>query len=110
MTDKIVVLVTCGNREEAEKLAQSLVEQKLVACINLVPGIQSWYGWEGKVNRDEELLLILKTVRAKFNELEAAIKHLHTYAVPEIIAIPIIQGSREYLGWVEKTCGFKVKG
>jgi periplasmic divalent cation tolerance protein len=105
MTDKIVVFVTCGNREEAEKLAGRLVEQKLTACVNLVPGIESWYWWEGKINRDAELLLVMKTTQAHFPALEIAIKEQHSYAVPEIIALPILAGSREYLQWIGDSVG-----
>jgi periplasmic divalent cation tolerance protein len=105
MTDKIVVLVTCGNRGEAEKLAGELVEQKLVACVNLVPGIESWYWWEGKVNREAELLLVMKTTQENFALLETAIQGLHSYSVPEIIALPICAGSREYLQWIGESVG-----
>jgi periplasmic divalent cation tolerance protein len=101
MTDKIVVLVTCGNKEEAGKLALSLLERKLVACVNLIPAIQSWYWWEGKINQNEEALLIMKTVQANFVALEKAIRPLHSYAVPEIVALPITAGFEGYLRWVE---------
>ena len=89
MTDKIVVLVTCGKREEADHLAKSLVELRLAACVNVIPGVLSCYWWEGKVTRDNELLLIIKTSRTRFEELRKEVQRLHSYSVPEIIALPI---------------------
>ncbi len=103
MSDCIVVLVTCGRHAEAEKIASHLVEKKLVACANLVPGIESWYWWEGKVNHDQEILLIMKTVREKFDLLVEVIRGIHSYTVPEIIALPIHQGFDAYLQWVAES-------
>jgi periplasmic divalent cation tolerance protein len=103
MSDCIVVLVTCGGHSEAEKIASQLVEKKLVACANLVPGIESWYWWEGKVNHDQEILLIMKTVREKFDLLVEIIRGIHSYAVPEIVALPIHQGFDAYLQWVAES-------
>jgi periplasmic divalent cation tolerance protein len=100
MTQCMVVFVTCGNRTEAENLASHLLEQKLVACVNIVPGIESWYWWEGKINRDQEILLIMKTVQSNFAPLEEAIRKIHSYAIPEIVALPILQGFAPYLNWV----------
>jgi periplasmic divalent cation tolerance protein len=101
MTDKIVVLVTCGKREEAEHLAQCVVEQRLAACVNVISGIGSWYWWEEKVTHDEELLLVIKTSRSKFEELRKEIQRLHSYSVPEIVALPIVEGSQDYLNWMD---------
>ena len=101
MTDKIVVLVTCGKREEAEQLARSLVEMRLAACVNVTSGVISFYWWEGKVTRDEEILLIIKTSRPRFEELRKEVQRLHSYSVPEIIALPIVEGSEEYLNWID---------
>ena len=103
MTDKIVVLVTCGNREEAGKLAKSLVEKRLAACVNLLPGISSWYWWENTVTEYHEILLMIKSSRTKYAELEKEVLRLHSYAVPEVIALQIVDGSANYLGWIEES-------
>jgi len=103
MTDKVVVMVTVGDSEEASHLAKAIVEKKLAACVNLLPGINSWYWWEGKVIEDQEVLLIMKTSRGKFAELQKEVERLHSYAVPEIIALPVVEGSTNYLSWIEES-------
>jgi periplasmic divalent cation tolerance protein len=104
MTDKIVVLVTCGSAKEAGRIARSLVEQRLAACVNIleVP-VRSVYRWKGSVESAKELLLVIKSSRKQFAELERAIKKLHSYETPEIIALPIERGSREYLAWLAES-------
>ena len=102
MTDKIVVMVTVGDSAEATKLAKDLVDKKFAACVNVIPSITSWYWWEGKVTEDQEVLLIMKTSREKFAELQKEVERLHSYAVPEIIALPIVAGSANYLNWIEE--------
>jgi periplasmic divalent cation tolerance protein len=101
MTDKIVVFVTVGNSDEAAALAKSLVEKRLAACVNMLPGVSSWYWWEDKVTEDKEVLLVMKTSRSRFAELEKEVLRLHSYAVPEIIALQIVEGSANYLNWIE---------
>lgn len=103
MTDKIVVFVSCGNRTEAERLAKSLVEKRLAACVNLLPEISSWYWWENKVTQDQEILLLIKSSREKFAELEKEVLRLHSYAVPEVVALQIVEGSGDYLNWIESS-------
>jgi periplasmic divalent cation tolerance protein len=101
MTDKIVVLLTCGSAKEARKIARALVEQHIAACANLVTTpVQSVYRWKGRVESAKEFLLIIKTTQARFAELSAAIKRLHSYDVPEIIALPIARGAANYLNWI----------
>jgi periplasmic divalent cation tolerance protein len=100
MTEFIVVLVTCGSEEEAIRIAHSLVEERLAACVNLVSPIRSVYRWEGKICDEKEWLLLIKTQKKKFDDLEKRVKSLHSYSVPEIIALPIIQGSSSYLEWL----------
>jgi len=103
MTDKIVIFVTVGNSNDAAVLAKSLVEKRLAACVNLLPGVASWYWWEGKVTEDQEVLLMMKTSRDKFAALEKEVLRLHSYAVPEVIALQIVEGSKNYLNWIEES-------
>jgi periplasmic divalent cation tolerance protein len=101
MTDKIVVLSTCGSEEEAGKIARSLVEQHLAACVNVVSAMQSYYRWQGKIEQASEFLLVIKSSRARFAELCAALEKAHSYEVPEVIALPIVDGALNYLNWVD---------
>jgi periplasmic divalent cation tolerance protein len=98
--EPIVVLVTCGSEEEALKIADALVEEHLAACVNLVAPIRSIYRWEGKIWDEKEWLLIIKTQRERFEELEKKVKSFHSYSVPEIISLPIVEGSSSYLDWL----------
>lgn len=100
MTDKRLVLTTAGSEEEAHRIAQTLVERRLAACVNIVPRIHSVYRWEGKVESADEFLLIIKTTRDREGPVRSAIKELHSYELPECIVIGIEAGSKEYLDWV----------
>jgi periplasmic divalent cation tolerance protein len=102
MSDPILVLVTCGSEEEALKIAKALVEEHLGACVNLVSPIRSVYRWEGEVWDEKEWLLIIKTQKQRFEELERKVKALHSYSVPEIISLPITEGSSAYLNWIKE--------
>ncbi len=100
----IVVLVTCASQREAQKIARALVEKRLAACGNVFPAdVKSIYRWKGKINTARETLLILKTTRKQFAKLEREIRGLHSYDVPEIIAIPVVAGSAPYLQWVSES-------
>jgi periplasmic divalent cation tolerance protein len=104
MTDKIVVLVTCGSAKEARKIARAVVEQRMAACANIVTTpVHSIYRWKGKVESAEEFLLVIKTTQGRFAELKAAVKRLHSYDVPEIIALPIAAGGTNYLNWISES-------
>ena len=106
MSGKIVVLVTCGSVEEGRRIGRALVEQRLAACVNVVHSpVESIYRWKGKVDTANEFLLIIKTARSRFAQLEKAIKGLHSYKIPEIIALPIEKGSRDYLSWLSDSVG-----
>lgn len=98
--EEIVVLVTAGSETEATNIARALVEQGLVACVNVLPGVRSIFQWEGKVTEEHEFLLIAKTVSQAFEQVATAVKSLHSYSVPEVIALPIQHGLPEYLNWV----------
>ena len=100
MTDKIVILVTAGSPGEGKKIARHLVETKLAACVNILSPMESVYRWEGKVAEEGEVLLLIKSTRELFPEIEAAIAKVHSYQTPEIICLPIIEGSGKYLQWV----------
>jgi len=96
----IVTLCTVPDRESGERIGHTLVEERLAACVNIVPGITSVYRWQGKVEKAAECLLIIKTVTSRFEALKTRILELHPYEVPEVIGIPITSGSSDYLKWV----------
>src|ERR1700740_908323 len=100
MTDKRIVLSTTGSEEEAHKIARHLVEHQLAACVNIIRQSESTYRWQGKVESSQEWLLLIKTTAEKFNEVRDAIRELHSYDLPECIAIAIDDGSAEYLEWI----------
>jgi periplasmic divalent cation tolerance protein len=100
MTDKRLVLTTCGSAEEARRIAQELIERRLAACVNIVPQIESVYRWQGEVEISTEWLLIIKSTADAFDKLREAIGKLHSYDVPECIQIAIEDGSAAYLEWI----------
>ena len=102
----LVVLATFPNRESARQIGTILVEKQLAACVNISPEIQSIYRWEGEIQSETEAMAVIKTTVDRFELLEATLRDLHPYEVPEIIALPVEAGSRGYLDWVrESTCG-----
>jgi len=103
MTDKIIVLTNTGSQEEARQIARALVERKLAACVNILPGVESTYWWKGKIETAPEWTLLIKTVRTNFEAIRAAIRELHSYDLPECIAISIENGSSEYLKWIKES-------
>jgi periplasmic divalent cation tolerance protein len=101
LTDKFVVLVTCSTAAEAQRIARAVVNARLAACVNILPGaVQSVYRWKGKVESARERLLLIKTSRKRLAKLRAAVERLHAYDVPEFIAIPIAAASPAYLAWI----------
>jgi len=103
MTDAIVILSTVPDAEKAAEIARALVEDHLVACVNIVPGLRSIFRWEGKLADDAEVLCIIKTARDRFDQVAARIKSLHPYSVPEVIALSVVKGFEPYLEWVRKS-------
>ena len=103
MTDKRIVLSTAGSEEEARKIAHHLVEQRLAACVNIIPRIESFYRWEGKVESNREYLLLIKTSSTMYPQVRDAILELHSYELPECVEIAVEDGSSEYLQWVEES-------
>jgi periplasmic divalent cation tolerance protein len=102
MTDALVVFCTCQDQSQAQRIAEALVEARLAACVNILSPLQSIYRWEGKVERAEETLLLIKTTRDRFPALRDRIGDLHTYETPEIIALPLADGSERYLSWLRE--------
>lgn len=96
----LLVLCTCPNDTVAAEIATALVEERLAACVNRLPGVKSWYRWESRVEHDDEVLLLIKTTRERYAALEPAVRRLHPYDVPEVIALPVVAGSSAYLDWV----------
>jgi len=109
MTDKRIVLSTTGSAAEAHKIAHHLVENQLAACVNIVPNIQSIYRWQGKVESSQEWLLVIKTTAEKFKIVRDAIRELHSYDLPECVAIAIEDGSAQYLEWIGESVAAEPK-
>jgi periplasmic divalent cation tolerance protein len=103
MAEPVVVLSTVSRPDDAERIAQTLVERRLAACVNVVPGVLSVYRWEGRIQRDVERLLVIKTTREKFEEMHHLLLELHPYDVPEVVALPVIGGNPSYLQWVAES-------
>lgn len=102
MTDKRIILTTAGSHDEAQRIARALVERQLAACVNIVPGVDSIYRWQGKIENAQEWLLVIKTTAGKFESVRDAINELHSYDLPECACLAIEDGSPEYLRWLEE--------
>lgn len=100
MTDAVVAFSTVARMEDAEHIARTLVQRRLAACVNIVPGLTSVYAWKGEVESDQELLLVIKTRRERLDALRQALLKIHPYEVPELIALPVEGGSEAYLKWI----------
>lgn len=98
----IVILITCKEASEAERISEALIQQHLIACGNILPEVNSIFQWKGNVEHEAEVLLIAKSHRSVFHEIIEQVRKLHSYETPEIIALPIVEGSKEYLDWVAK--------
>jgi periplasmic divalent cation tolerance protein len=100
--DALIAFCTCPDAAVADRIARTLVEERLAACVNRLPGVESTYRWNGEVSVDEEVLLVIKTSRSRYASLEARIVALHPYEVPEVVAIPIGEGHAAYLAWIAR--------
>ena len=98
----IVIFITTPTKKEAKRIAEKLLKDKKVACVNIVGGIKSHFWWKGKISFANEILLIAKTESKFFNDIVKLVKKIHSYEIPEIIALPIINGNKDYLGWIKK--------
>ncbi|MFA6078342.1 MAG: divalent-cation tolerance protein CutA [Candidatus Omnitrophota bacterium] len=103
--DFIIVYICCASRKEASAIAGQVVSNRLAACANIIPGIDSIFWWKGRIEKAKEVLLILKTTAVKFRELENTVKRIHSYELPEIIAVPVAAGSKDYLSWIKDSTG-----
>jgi len=100
MTDKIVIFSTSATEEEAERLTRVLLDARLAACINVIPRVRSFYRWKGAIESGDECLLLIKSSRGLFGELKAALEKVHSYEVPEVVALPVVEGAANYLEWM----------
>jgi periplasmic divalent cation tolerance protein len=100
--EALVVYITAPNEEEAAKIARAIVEERLAACANIIPAVRSIYSWQGKMEDEKEVLMIVKTRLRLFKALQERVKELHSYTVPEIIALPVVDGSEEYISWLKE--------
>ena len=103
--DEIVVFITTSNEDEAAKISRALVESRLAGCVNIIRNIRSIYSWQGKIEDEPEVLMIAKTRKPLLDALMKRVKELHSYTVPEIIALPIVEGSEDYLKWLREVTG-----
>ena len=101
MSEQLVILMTAGSQEEAEKIANALVSEMLAACVNVIPGVSSFYRWEGEVQRDQEWLLVAKSTPEVLDDLVRRVQALHSYDLPEVVAFPVVGGNQAYLRWID---------
>jgi len=101
MTDKIVVFSTCSTPEEAAKIARKLIDERLAACVNVAPRVRSFYRWKGAIEEADECMLVIKSSRDLFERLRLELEKVHTYEVPEVVAVPVVDGAPNYLNWVD---------
>lgn len=99
--DYIMVLTTCNSSETSSLIAEALISNKIAACVNIIKGVESVYQWQGKIEHDKEILLIIKTRGSLFSQVEETIQELHSYELPEIIAVPLKTGEKNYLNWIQ---------
>jgi len=99
-TEYITVFITAPNEEEASKISRTIVEERLAACVNIIRSVRSIYRWQGRVEDESEVLMVVKTKRTLFDRLQKRVKELHSYEVPEIIGLPVVEGSKDYLDWL----------
>jgi periplasmic divalent cation tolerance protein len=109
MSQELIVLITAPSAEEAARIAEPLVSERLAACVNIVGGVTSIYRWQGEVTRDNETLMIVKTTDERYDELERRVKELHSYTTPEVIAIKIERGSPDYLHWLRESTTHEIE-
>lgn len=102
MTDKIVVFCNCSSEEEARQVSRGLVESRVAACVSILPKVHSIYHWQDKIEEADEWTLLIKTTRGLFDRLSAELRRLHSYQVPEVLAVPVLDGLGDYLDWIDR--------
>ena len=102
MTDKIIVLTTCGSKKEAKQIAKHLIETRMAACVTILPEARSVYRWKDKIENSQEILLLIKSRRDLFDALRLEIEKMHTYEVPEVVAVAVAEGAAGYLDWLNQ--------
>ena len=110
MTKALIVYVTASNKKEADRIAQALLTEKFAACVTIVPGVSSRYWWKGKMETAREVLLIIKTMPSRYKALEKRVRALHSYDVPEIMAVPVVLGNRDYIAWIGRSLNVIPRG
>jgi periplasmic divalent cation tolerance protein len=100
MTGEIVILCTCSSAEESHRIASRLLEDHLAACVNVLPSVRSYYWWQGAIESGDEHLLLIKSTAALFSAVQNAVRETHSYKVPELLALPVLDGSADYLSWL----------
>ena len=106
---EIVILITSSSKEEAKKLTRVLIEEKLAACVNILSGVESLYWWKGKIESSKEWMLVVKTLGKMANKIVKRVKEIHSYEIPEVIALPIVQGNKDYLQWISDALTLRKK-
>ena len=99
-TEYITVFITAPNEEEAARISHAIVGERLAACVNIIRSVRSIYRWQGRIEDEQEVLMLVKTKRTLFERLQGRVKELHSHAVPEIIGLPVVEGSKQYLDWL----------
>src|SRR5437016_566717 len=110
MTDKIVILSTCSTEEEGERLARLLVDARLAACVSVIPQVRSFYHWKGAVESTAECLLLIKSSREMFESVRARLEAAHSYEVPELLALPVVEGAANYMNWLDANLRGRTQG
>jgi len=100
-----IAYITCSDSEEARRIGRSLVKNRLAACVNIIPGMESLYWWKGKIEEGKEAVLLAKTRTGLMQELTAEVKRLHSYDIPCVVSVPVSEGNKEFLDWIEKETG-----
>lgn len=100
--EEIVVFITASNEDEAVRIARAILEDRLAGCINIIRDVRSIYTWQGKIEDESEVIMVIKTKKSLFNPLKEKVKKLHSYTIPEVIALPITEGSEDYLKWLKE--------
>jgi periplasmic divalent cation tolerance protein len=110
MTDKIVILSTCSTEEEAERIARLLLDDQLAACVSVIPRMRSFYHWQGAIESAGECLLLIKSSRELFDSVRARLEAAHSYEVPELLALPVVEGAANYMNWLGANLRNLIKG